>query len=126
MGRSLDVDDPLAAAIAPPSNETSHERAVREEHEARAKKTSDEIDEMLRAERVAARRRKKPVKVLLLGQSESGKSTTLKSEFLRSCVLSLWGGKCVGRQCGYSNACWTCSHMSDCVRSHCLSHCLST
>jgi hypothetical protein len=81
MGRSLDVEDPLTAAIAPPLNESPHDRALREEREAQAKKTSDEIDEMLRTERVALRKRRKPVKVLLLGQSESGKSTTLKSEF---------------------------------------------
>lgn len=78
MGRSLDVEDPLAAAIAPPPNETPQEREARERIETEEKRVSDEIDEMLRQER-ANRRRRKPVKVLLLGQSESGKSTTLKS-----------------------------------------------
>ncbi|KAI5119021.1 hypothetical protein M0805_001880 [Coniferiporia weirii] len=79
MGRSLDAEDPLAAAIAPPQDETPEEREAREKREAEEKRVNDEIDEMLKAERLAARRRKKPVKVLLLGQSESGKSTTLKN-----------------------------------------------
>ena len=82
MGRSLDVDDPLALAIAPPANESPDDREARERREAEEKRVSDEIDEMLRAER-ANKRRRKPVKVLLLGQSESGKSTTLKSAFVR-------------------------------------------
>jgi guanine nucleotide-binding protein subunit alpha len=74
MGRSIDVDDPLALALAPPSNETPEQRAERERREAEERRISDEIDEQLKAERAALRRRKKPVKVLLLGQSESGES----------------------------------------------------
>lgn len=83
MGRSIDLtDDPLAAAAAPPSDETPQQRADREREEAEAKRVSDEIDQSLRDERAALRKKKKPVKVLLLGQSESGKSTTLKSVFI--------------------------------------------
>ncbi|EPQ55869.1 G-alpha-domain-containing protein [Gloeophyllum trabeum ATCC 11539] len=78
MGRSIDVDDPLSLAIAPPANETHEERIAREKREAEARRVSDEIDEMLRQERAAMKKRR-PVKVLLLGQSESGKSTTLKN-----------------------------------------------
>lgn len=79
MGRSIDLDDPLTLAIAPPADETPEARALRLQLEDEARRTNDEIDEMLRQERAALRKRKKPVKVLLLGQSESGKSTTLKS-----------------------------------------------
>ena len=128
MGRSLDVDDPLAAAIAPPSNETPHDRLVREEREAQAKKTSDEIDEMIRAERNALRKKRKPVKVLLLGQSESGKSTTLKSELdtrlrrlLRAMLdnaSSFWSRAFLGASlcspslCLAFRACsWACQHI---------------
>ncbi|TFY81909.1 hypothetical protein EWM64_g2111 [Hericium alpestre] len=67
-------DDPLTNAIAPPPDETPQQRAARESAEAEARRVSDEIDELLRAERNAARKRKPPVKVLLLGQSESGPS----------------------------------------------------
>lgn len=63
--------DPLTAAIAPPPNETAAARTVRLRAEAEARRVSDEIDEELKAER-AARRRRPCVKVLLLGQSESG------------------------------------------------------
>lgn len=79
MGRSLDIDDPLTLAIAPPPDETPEARALRLQHEDEARRINDQIDEMLHQERTALRKRKKPVKVLLLGQSESGKSTTLKS-----------------------------------------------
>lgn len=71
-------DDPLTLALAPPPNETEAQREARLKAETEARRVSDRIDEQLKAER-AALRRKKPVKVLLLGQSESGKSTTLKN-----------------------------------------------
>jgi guanine nucleotide-binding protein subunit alpha len=96
MGRSLD-EDPLTLAIAPPPDETYEQRQIREAAEAEAKRISDEIDEQIRKEREAERRKKKPVKLLLLGtfsvnsselgllryigQSESGKTATLKSWF---------------------------------------------
>ncbi|KAH9993429.1 guanine nucleotide binding protein, alpha subunit [Russula vinacea] len=78
MFRSSD-HDPLAAAIAPPKNESSAARAARLRAEAEARRVSDEIDEQLKLDRVARRRQRPCVKVLLLGQSESGKSTTLKN-----------------------------------------------
>jgi guanine nucleotide-binding protein alpha-1 subunit len=70
-GTSTSDEDPLTAALAPPSDETPEQREFREKREAEAKRISDEIDEQLRNER-AALRKKKIVKVLLLGQSESG------------------------------------------------------
>jgi hypothetical protein len=79
MVRSLDEIDPLALAWAPPRNETAAEKEARERREAEAKRISDEIDEQIRQEKNALRKRKKPIKVLLLGQSESGKSATLKN-----------------------------------------------
>ncbi|KAI4520525.1 guanine nucleotide binding protein, alpha subunit [Schizophyllum commune] len=60
-----------------PPNETEGERLARLEQEEEAKRTSDAIDSQLRAERDA--RRKSSVKILLLGQAESGKSTMLKN-----------------------------------------------
>ncbi len=64
--------DPLAAAIAPPPNETPAARTARLRAEAEARRVSEEIDEQLKAERAARRRQRPCVKVLLLGQSESG------------------------------------------------------
>ncbi|KAK7060024.1 guanine nucleotide binding protein, alpha subunit [Favolaschia claudopus] len=71
--------DPLAAAIAPPRDESPHERQSRVLRELAAKQVSDDIDDILSRERQQAKRQPKPVKILLLGQSESGKSTTLKN-----------------------------------------------
>ncbi|KAI0095144.1 guanine nucleotide binding protein, alpha subunit [Irpex rosettiformis] len=69
--------DPLAAILQPPPNETPAEREERHKQEQEAKKRSDNIDRMIR-ETDRRNRKRKTVKVLLLGQSESGKSTTLK------------------------------------------------
>ncbi|KAF8844134.1 G-alpha-domain-containing protein [Paxillus ammoniavirescens] len=75
--RRRSLSDPLSAALQPPQNETPSERDRRLFVELEAKRVSDGIDEMLRQER-KERRMKQEVKILLLGQSESGKSTTLK------------------------------------------------
>jgi guanine nucleotide-binding protein alpha-1 subunit len=80
--RRRSLSDPLAAALLPPPNETSLERDRRLHAEFQAKQVSDGIDEMIRRERFERKKTKVgEVKVLLLGQSESGKSTTLKREF---------------------------------------------
>jgi hypothetical protein len=68
MGRSFE-EDPLALAIAPPPDESLEQRHAREMAEAEARKVSDEIDEQLKREREGEKRKKKPVKLLLLGTS---------------------------------------------------------
>lgn len=75
--RRRSLSDPFERVMQPPEDETMNERERRLQAEAHAKKVSDGIDEMIRQER-KERMKKKEVKVLLLGQSESGKSTTLK------------------------------------------------
>ncbi|OBZ68480.1 Guanine nucleotide-binding protein alpha-4 subunit [Grifola frondosa] len=75
--RPRTLSDPLAAALLPPANETPAQREQRLRAEEEAKRRSENIDKMLRDDE-KGKRRKKTVKVLLLGQSESGKSTTLK------------------------------------------------
>ncbi|KAG8785017.1 hypothetical protein FRC12_018077 [Ceratobasidium sp. 428] len=73
------ADDPLALAIAPPANESADARNERLRAESEAKRVSDAIDEEIREARMKEKKRKATeVRVLLLGQSESGKSTTLK------------------------------------------------
>lgn len=72
-------DDPLAQAIAPPANESQHQRELRMRAEQEAQRISDAIDEELNRQRTADKKSPKPIKILLLGQSESGKSTTLKN-----------------------------------------------
>ncbi|KAK7683169.1 hypothetical protein QCA50_013842 [Cerrena zonata] len=71
-------EDPLALITAPPANETDEQRRERVYLEAEAKRVSDAIDSELQQEK-AAYHRGDIIKVLLLGQSESGKSTTLKN-----------------------------------------------
>jgi len=56
-------DDPIAAALKPPSTESDSERQARLHAEAEAKRISDEIDEGLREERELLKRRKGDVKV---------------------------------------------------------------
>ncbi|KAF5362698.1 hypothetical protein D9758_011741 [Tetrapyrgos nigripes] len=76
---SIDPHDPFSELLQPPKHETPSEKASRERREADAKEVSDRIDEELRQERARLKKERDIVKVLLLGQSESGKSTTLKN-----------------------------------------------
>lgn len=73
MRASTDYD-PLTAALAPPPGETLEQRALRLRVELEAKQRSDEIDEALKVDKLALKRRRKATKVLLLGQAESGES----------------------------------------------------
>lgn len=74
--------DPFAAALLPPPDESPDERSRRIQREHDAKRISDSIDEQLQLERFERKKSRSDVNVLLLGQSESGKSTTLKRERL--------------------------------------------
>ncbi|KAF8913167.1 guanine nucleotide binding protein, alpha subunit [Gymnopilus junonius] len=76
--RRRTLSDPLAAALLPPPDESPIDREVRLKAAIDAKKVSDSIDDMIRMERNERKKSKAEVNVLLLGQSESGKSTTLK------------------------------------------------
>ncbi|KAI0073919.1 G-protein alpha subunit [Panus rudis PR-1116 ss-1] len=73
------TDDPLAQALRPPPDESPDERARREQEAREASRISHEIDENIQESRKAFERRKRAIKILLLGQAESGKSTTLKN-----------------------------------------------
>ncbi|KAF7337758.1 hypothetical protein MSAN_02249600 [Mycena sanguinolenta] len=77
--RPMEDLDPISNAIAPPQNESPEERDIRIQKERAAKQVSDAIDAELSREQAHEKKRPKPVKILLLGQSESGKSTTLKN-----------------------------------------------
>ncbi len=88
-------DDPFYVFLAPPQDETPEQRVEREQKETDARKTTEEIDAMLRAEKVAMKKRKKLVKVLLLGQSESGTSFVYSCYrfSIRRLTLMPWAGK---------------------------------
>ncbi len=76
--------DLFEAVLRPPLDETPAQRDARIRAEQNAKRVSDAIDEQLRTERAGLKRSRPDVKILLLGQSESGKSTTLK----RTCSIN--------------------------------------
>ncbi|KAJ3514865.1 hypothetical protein NLJ89_g2124 [Agrocybe chaxingu] len=80
----LSVDDADPLSVQPPLYETPDERNARIALEEAAKARSDTIDEELERARASERRGPKPIKILLLGQSESGKSTTLKTHSFRA------------------------------------------
>jgi guanine nucleotide-binding protein alpha-1 subunit len=80
MTGPIDRTDPFSVFHTPPPNETAEQRALREREELDAQRVSDRIDEQLKAEKATLKKEQKGlVKVLFLGQSESGKSTALKS-----------------------------------------------
>ncbi|KAG6877762.1 hypothetical protein C0993_004136, partial [Termitomyces sp. T159_Od127] len=74
---AVSSSDPLDAALRPPPNESPDQRQQREAREDAARRVSDAIDASIKAEK-QARKKKRIVRLLLLGQSESGKSTTLR------------------------------------------------
>ena len=74
-------EDPFASILAPPPGESPEAKEARERAEAEARRVNDGIDEQLRQERIALKKKKKPVKVLLLGQSESGTPTFQPPQF---------------------------------------------
>lgn len=69
--------DPLTLASQPSKDETEDQRTHREREEAHARKVSLDIDDQLKQDRAALKKRQNAVRVLLLGQSESGESVTL-------------------------------------------------
>lgn len=77
----IDKTDPFRMFLMPPPDETAEQQAQRERKELEAQRVSDLIDEELKAEKSMIKKQQNGlVKVLLLGQSESGKSTALKSK----------------------------------------------
>ncbi|KAJ7455260.1 guanine nucleotide-binding protein [Mycena galericulata] len=71
--------DPISQVMrAGHASESQDERRARLDAEAEAKRVSEQIDEELRQEREQLRRSRGDVKLLLLGQAESGKSTLQK------------------------------------------------
>ncbi|KAI0703439.1 G-protein alpha subunit [Cytidiella melzeri] len=75
---TTEVGDPFSAQLRPPPGETENDRQLRLQQEAEAKRISDSIDEELKQDARRIQKRKQDVKLLLLGQAESGKSTLQK------------------------------------------------
>ncbi|CCM03094.1 uncharacterized protein FIBRA_05214 [Fibroporia radiculosa] len=75
---TTDSGDPFSAILRPPASESERDKLTRIQREADAKRISDSIDEEIRADEKRYRKNKQDVKLLLLGQAESGKSTLQK------------------------------------------------
>lgn len=67
--------NPFIHGLLPLDNESPQEKVLREQEEAAAKAVSEAIDEQIKQDKVVFRRYQKAIKILLLGQSESGWST---------------------------------------------------
>ncbi|TRM66873.1 guanine nucleotide binding protein, alpha subunit [Schizophyllum amplum] len=76
-------NDPFFELMRPPPNETPAQMTARLEREREAQRINDSIEEDIRNHRARLKREKAAVKVLLLGQAESGKSTTLKNFLIK-------------------------------------------
>jgi guanine nucleotide-binding protein subunit alpha len=62
-------DDPLSQALMPPKDESPEDRALRLEKQQEATRVSKEIDDGIQESKRAYEKRKKAIKVLLLGES---------------------------------------------------------
>ncbi|KAJ7135441.1 heterotrimeric G protein alpha subunit [Mycena crocata] len=71
--------DPFYEKMRPPLDETPAQMTARLKREADAQRISDNIDEDIKRDRAQQRKARKELRILLLGQGESGKSTTLKN-----------------------------------------------
>ncbi len=70
--------DPFYELMKPPPNETPAQMTARMKREADAQRVSDAIDEDIKHARNIQRKERSIVKLLLLGQAESGTSLFLR------------------------------------------------
>ncbi|EGO24442.1 hypothetical protein SERLADRAFT_467759 [Serpula lacrymans var. lacrymans S7.9] len=96
-------EDPLSLALRPPVTETDAEKHMRLQQESEARRISEQIDEDLRQEREKLKKSKGDVKLLLLGQAESGKSTLQKQFQLMYSPASLESERMSWRTVVYFN-----------------------
>ncbi|KAI0045870.1 G-alpha-domain-containing protein [Auriscalpium vulgare] len=111
-------DDPLNYVLRPPEAETEAERRARVEAEQEAKRVSDSIDEELRQDKRNYDRSKQDVRLLLLGQAESGKSTLQKQFQLMYNPDSLDNERASWRMVVYFNMARSVKRILDVLEAH--------
>ena len=72
MRGGIDKDDPFAIFFTPPLNETVAQRTAREAREVEEQLVSDRIDNQIKAKKSVKKKERGVLRMLLLGQSESG------------------------------------------------------
>lgn len=72
MGFIAGPNDPFYELMQPPPGETAAQATARQKRELDAQRINDKIDEDIKQERARAKKERNVIKVLLLGQSESG------------------------------------------------------
>jgi hypothetical protein len=72
MGNSAGQNDPFIELMRPPPDETPAQMMARRKREQDAERVSDRIDEQIKRDRMQSKKEREVLKVLLLGQAESG------------------------------------------------------
>jgi len=72
MGYLPGPADPFFDLMQPPVDETPAQKTARQKRELDAQRVNDTIDEEIKQERAKLKKEKTVIRVLLLGQSESG------------------------------------------------------
>lgn len=76
MGYAEGHNDPFIELMRPPLDETPAQMMARRKREQDAQRISDRIDEQIKKDRMQSKKEKEVLKVLLLGQAESGEHPT--------------------------------------------------
>lgn len=71
--------DPFYELMQPPADETPAQRTARQKRELDAQRVSDGIDEEIKKDRAMEKKKKQIIRVLLLGQAESGEQPWMLS-----------------------------------------------
>ena len=72
MGNAAGQNDPFIELMRPPPDETPAQMMARRKREQDAERVSDRIDEQIKRDRMQSKKEREVLKVLLLGQAESG------------------------------------------------------
>jgi len=74
MGFTPHPSDPFYDFMKPPEDETDAQKSARLSREAEEQRRNDAIEDQIKEDRAKVERESEVLKVLLLGQSESGKT----------------------------------------------------